>query len=249
MKVLVCISSVPDTTHRVSFSDNQTRFETKGVQWIINPWDELALTRAMDLKEDNNNEVSEVIVINVGSADTEPTLRKCLAMGADKAIRIDTVPKDAFQTAKQIATLAQKEDFNFIICGIESGDYNSSSVGGMIAQFLDTVSISSVSDIQFKEGKAIVERDVPAGKEYLIVEGTAVLIVQKGFATEPKIPNMRGIMMARQKPLDVIVAIEAEALTEYVSFELPQPKAKVKMVNADQMSELVNLLNREAKVL
>ncbi len=249
MKLLVCISNVPDTTTKVRFTDNQTRFDTTGVQWIINPWDELALTRAIDLKEDSNNPVSEVVVINVGSAETEPTLRKCLAIGADKAIRIDTVPKDAFQTAKQIASLAQKEAFNFIICGIESGDYNSSSVGGMIAEFLDTVSISSVSDIQFQGGKAIVERDVVAGKEYLQVDGTAVLIVQKGFAIEPKIPNMRGIMMARQKPLEVIPAIDADALTEFIGFQLPEPKAKVKMVNADQMTELVNFLSTEAKVL
>ncbi|MDP2335480.1 MAG: electron transfer flavoprotein subunit beta/FixA family protein [Bacteroidota bacterium] len=249
MKLLVCISNVPDTTTKVRFADNQTRFDATGVQWIINPWDELALTRAVDLKEDSNNPVSEVVVINVGSVETEPTLRKCLAIGADKAIRIDTVPKDAFQTAKQIASLAQKNAFDFIICGIESGDYNSSSVGGMIAEFLDTVSVSSVSDIQFQEGKAIVERDVAAGKEYIQMEGNAVLIVQKGFAKEPKIPNMRGIMMARQKPLEVIPANDANALTEYIGFQLPEPKAKVKMVNADQMTELVNFLSKEAKVL
>jgi electron transfer flavoprotein beta subunit len=249
MKIAVCISNVPDTTTKVKFADNQTRFDATGVQWIINPWDELALTRAVDLKEDGSNPVSEVVVINVGSVETEPTLRKCLAIGADKAIRIDTVPKDAFQTASQIASLAQKEAFDFIICGIESGDYNSSSVGGMISEFLDTVSISSVSDIRFEGEKAIVERDVAAGKEYLQVEGTTVLIVQKGFAKEPKIPNMRGIMMARQKPLEVIPVVDADALTEYISFQMPEPKAKVKMVNADQMTELVNFLSTVAKVL
>lgn len=249
MKLLVCISNVPDTTTKVKFTDNQTKFDSIGVQWIINPWDELALTRAVDLKEDSNNPVSEVVVVNVGSAETEPTLRKCLAIGADKAIRIDSVTKDAFQTAKQIAAIAQKEAFDFIICGIESGDYNSSSVGGMVAEFLDTASISSVSDIRFERGKATVERDTDAGKEYLQVDGTAVLIVQKGFAQEPKIPNMRGIMMARQKPLEVISAVDANALTEYTGFRLPEPKAKVKMVDADQMIELVNFLSTEAKVL
>ena len=154
MKLLVCISNVPDTTTKVKFTDNQTKFDSSGVQWIINPWDELALTRAVDLKEESNNPVSEVVVVNVGSAETEPTLRKCLAIGADKAIRIDSATKDAFQTAKQIAAIAQKEAFDFIICGIESGDYNSSSVGGMLAEFLDISSISSVSDIRF-DGPAL----------------------------------------------------------------------------------------------
>jgi len=249
MKVLVCVSNVPDTTTKIKFTDNQTRFDASGVQWIINPWDELALTRAVDLKEDGSNPVNEVMVINVGLAETEPTLRKCLAIGADKAFRIDVEPKDAFFTAKQIAEFARDEAFDFIICGIESGDYNGSSVGGMIAEFMDAPSISSVSNIGFENGKATIERDVPAGKEYLQVEGTVVLIVQKGFAKEPKIPNMRGIMMARSKPLEVKPPITAEALTEYLDYQLPKPKAKVKMVDADNMSELVRLLSTEAKVL
>ena len=249
MRLIVCISNVPDTTTKVRFTENQTRFDESGVQWIINPWDELALTRAIDLKEDSNNPVAEVVVVNVGSVDTEPTLRKCLAIGADSAIRIDTAPKDAFFTAQQIASQVSKEHFDFIICGIESGDYNGSSVGGMVSEFLGIESISSVSDLRFEDGKAIVERDIAAGTEHLQVSGAVVLIVQKGFATEPRIPNMRGIMMARQKPLKVIPAVEAEALTEYTAFQLPQPKAKVKMINPDQVAELVNLLSTEAKVL
>lgn len=249
MKLLVCISNVPDTTTKVRFAENQTHFDESGVQWIINPWDELALTRAIDLKEDSNNPVTEVVVVNVGPANTEPTLRKCLAIGADSAIRIDAAPKDAFFTARQIASFAQKEAFDLIICGLESGDYNGSSVGGMVSEFLNIGSISSVSDIRFENGKAIVERDVATGIEYLLVNEPVVLIVQKGFANEPRIPNMRGIMMARQKPLKVIQAFEAGVLTEYVGYQLPEPKAKIKMISPDQMTELVNLLSTVAKVL
>lgn len=249
MKILVCISNVPDTTTKVKFTDGNTRFDATGVQWIINPWDELALTRAIELKEDGSNPVAEVVVINVGLTETEPTLRKCLAIGADKAIRIDSDPKDAYFVAQQIADFVKDNSFDFVVCGIESGDYNGSSVGGMLAEFLGTPSISSVSNIQFENNQSTIERDVAAGKEYLQVEGTAVLIVQKGFAKEPKIPNMRGIMMARQKPLEVLTATEAEAFTEMVEFSLPQPKAKVKMVDPDNMTELVHLLSTEAKVL
>lgn len=249
MKLLVCISNVPDTTTKVKFTDNQTRFDSSGVQWIINPWDELALTRAVDLKEDGSNPVNEVVVLNVGLADTEPTLRKCLAIGADKAIRIDAEPKDAYFVSQQIAAYVKAHAFDLVVFGIESGDYNGSAVGAMVAEWLDVPSVSSVSGIRFDGNLALIERDTPTGKEQLEVNGTAVLVVQKGFAKEPKIPNMRGIMMARQKPLELFPAVEAEALTQYVGFELPQAKAKVKMVDADNMAELVKLLSTEAKVL
>jgi electron transfer flavoprotein beta subunit len=249
MRILVCISNVPDTTTKIKFSDSKKQLDAAGVQWIINPWDELALSRAVDLKEDSNNPVSEVTVINVGTAETEPTLRKCLAIGADRAIRIDAEPKDAFFTAQQIAVYVQKENFDFVICGIESGDFNGSSVGGMIAELIGTPSVSSVSNISFNGNLATIERDVEGGKEYMQVIGTAVLVVQKGFAKEPKIPNMRGIMMARQKPLEVIPAIDSEALTEIIEFQMPEPKAKVKMIDPENLSELVSLLSKEAKVL
>jgi electron transfer flavoprotein beta subunit len=249
MKILVCISNVPDTTTKIKFTDKQTRFDPTGVQWIINPWDELALSRSVDLKEDSSNPVSEITVINVGTSETEPTLRKCLAIGADKAIRIDSEPKDAFFTAQQIANYVQKESFEFVVFGIESGDYNGSSVGGMVAEILGVPSVSSVSDIKFNGSSATIERDVDGGKEYMQVQGTTVIVVQKGFAKEPRIPNMRGIMMARQKPLEVLAAIDSELLTEIIEFNLPEPKAKVKMIDPDNLQELVALLSKEAKVL
>jgi len=249
MKLLVCISNVPDTTTKVKFRDNSTIFDDMGVQWVINPWDELALTRAVELKEDPQAHVSEVWVVNVGLALTEPTLRKCLAIGADKAIRVDADPKDAFYTATQLATFIQTESFGFVVCGIESGDYNDASVGGMLAELLDVPSISSVSGIRFEKEHPLIQRDVANGKEEVAVEGMAVLIVQKGFAKVPKIPNMRGIMTARSKPLEVITPIDSEPLVTFVSYKMPPTKNKVKLVEADQVDLLVELLSKEAKVI
>ncbi|MBI9064903.1 MAG: electron transfer flavoprotein beta subunit/FixA family protein [Marinilabiliaceae bacterium] len=249
MKLLVCISNVPDTTTKLRFKDNSTAINDIGVQWVINPWDELALTRAVALKDEPEAHVSEVWVVNVGLALTEPTLRKCLAMGADKAIRIDANPKDAFYTATQLMTFIQTETFGFVICGIESGDYNGASVGGMLAEILDVPSVSSVSGIRFEKEHPVIQRDVANGKEEVTVDGLAVLIVQKGFAKAPGIPNMRGIMMARKKPLVVMTAIESEPLVTFVEYKLPPVKSQVKLVEANQVAQLVDLLSKEAKVI
>ncbi len=249
MKLLVCISNVPDTTTKIKFKDNNTQFDATGVQWVINPWDELALTRIVELKEDSASPVSEVHVINAGTAETEPTLRKCLAIGADKAFRVDYLSNDAYSTATQIADFIKDKDYSFIICGIESGDYNGATVGGMVAELAGLPSISSVSDLHFENNEAVIEREIAAGKEYLKTNTTAVLVVQKGFAKEPKIPNMRGIMMARSKPLEVLSAVDAEVITEFIDYKLPEAKSKVTLIDEDNVSELIRLLSTEAKVL
>ena len=249
MKLLVCISNVPDTTTKIKFRDNNTRFDDSGVQWVINPWDELALTRAVELKEDSSSPVSEVHVINVGPALTDPTLRKCLAIGADKAFRVDFEPKDSYSTAMQIAEFIKDKDYRFVINGISSSDYNGTSVGGMLAELADLPSVSSVSNIKFENGEPVVERDVAAGKEYLTTTGPTVLIVQKGFAIEPKIPNMRGIMTARSKPFEVVAPVDVEPLVEFLDYRLPEPRSKVTMIDPDNLPELIRLLSTEAKVL
>ncbi|SMO51125.1 electron transfer flavoprotein beta subunit [Saccharicrinis carchari] len=247
MRVLVCISNVPDTTTKIRFKDNNTQLYDNGIQWVINPWDELALTRAVELKEDNGSPVNEVVVITVGAMHTEPTLRKCLAIGADKAVRIDLEPLDAYETACQLEAYIKNEDFGFIVCGIESGDYNEASVGGMLAELLDFASVSSVSSIRFDGGTPIFQRDVANGKEELSVNGTAVLIVQKGFAQVPKIPNMRGIMTARSKALEVIKSIKSSPLVKFQSYTVPPAKGAVKMVKS--AGDLVELLSKEAKLI
>ncbi len=247
MRILVCISNVPDTTTKIKFTDSDSKLDDANIQWVINPWDELALSRAVELKEDAGSPVSEVEVITVGLAHTEPTLRKCLAIGADKAVRIDMEPLDAYQTAAQLDAYIKNEDFGFLVCGIESGDYNEAAVGGMLAERLDFVSVSSVSSIRFEGDTPIFQRDVANGKEELKVNGTAVLIVQKGFARVPKIPNMRGIMTARSKPLQIIKAVSKSPLVEFKTYNTPPARESVKMV--DNSKELVERLSQEAKVI
>jgi len=249
MRILVCISNVPDTTTKVKFSTDQLSFDDSGVQWIINPWDELALTRAMELKEDPSNPVSNVTVVSVGAPSAEPTLRKALAIGADDAIRVDAVSGDAHFVAAQLAAVASDGDFGAILCGIESSDYNGSAVGGMISEIMGIPSVSAVSGIRFEGEEVILSRDIDGGKEEVSVPAPFVAIVQKGIAREPRIAAMRGIMMARKKPLQVVAATDAESFTSYQAFTMPEPKAPCKMVDADNVKELVNLLQNEAKVL
>ena len=249
MRILVCISNVPDTTTKVKFLTDNTSFDDGGVQWIINPWDELALTRAMELKENASNPVSNVTVVTVGSPAAEPTLRKALAIGADDAIRVDAVSADAHFVASQLAAVAANGDFGVILCGIESSDYNGSAVGGMISEIMGIPSVSAVSELKFDGGEVVLSRDIDGGKEEVSVPSPFVAVVQKGIAKEPRIAAMRGIMMARKKPLQVVAAADAETFTTYQAFAMPEPKAPCKMVDADNVKELVNLLQNEAKVL
>ena len=249
MRILVCISNVPDTTTKVKFSNNNTTVDGNGVQWIINPWDELALTRAMELKEDTSNEVSNVTVVTVGPAGVEPTLRKALAIGADDAIRVDADAGDAHFVAAQLASVVKNGEFDVILCGIESSDYNGSAVGGMLSEMLEIPSVSAISNLSIISGEVLITREIDGGKEEVSVTPPFVGVVQKGIAKEPRIAAMRGIMMARKKPLQVVPAVESDALTSYQEFAMPEPKAPCKMVDADNVKELVNLLQNEAKVL
>ncbi len=244
MNVLVLISNVPDTTTKIRFTGDNN-FDSAGVQWIINPWDELALTRAVELKE--AGAVEKITVANVGAKITEATLRKALAVGADEAVRIDAEPTDGFFVAKQLAEVAK--EYDIILAGIEASDYNGSAVGGMLAELLDFNSVSAVSGLNIEGGELVVNREIDGGSQVLSVASPVVLIVQKGIAKEPRIPAMRGIMMARKKPLNVIPAIDESNKTKFVSYEMPPPKAACKMVDEDNAKELIAMLHEEAKVL
>jgi electron transfer flavoprotein beta subunit len=247
MKILVCISNVPDTTTKIRFKEDNKVFDANGVQWIINPWDELALTRALELKEASAGKIEKISVALVGDKTAEPTMRKALAIGADDAFRVDAEPKDSFFVAAQLKELAK--DFDIVLCGIESADYTSSAVGGMLAEMLEWPSVSSVSQIEMEGDNITIKREIDGGQEVLTSELPFVAIVQKGIAREPRIPAMRGIMMARKKPLNVVPVIDMEALTEYQGFELPPAKAAVKLVDPENAKELIDLLKNEAKVI
>jgi len=243
MKILVCISHVPDTTSKINFVENNTKFDTTGVQFIIGPYDDYALARAIELKETLS---ATVTVLNVGLADTEPTIRKALAIGADDAIRVNADPTDSFFVAKQIA--ANAAGYDIILMGRESIDFNSGVVHGMVGELLGMPSVSPVMKLEIEGTVAKMAREIEGGKEYLEVNLPFVAGCQEPIA-EWKIPNMRGIMSARTKPLQVVepTAVETGVLTQ--TFELPPQKTGVKMIDADNVAALVTLLKNEAKVL
>jgi len=249
MKILVCISNVPDTTTKIKFAEGNASIDTAGIQWVINPWDELSLTRALELKDDAANGVKSVTVVHVGPASAEPTIRKALAIGADDAIRVNAESSDSWFVAAQIAEVAKKEQFDIIMCGIESSDYNGSLVGGMISEFLGIPSVSAVSGIKIENGQPVITREIDGGKEIVTVPMPLVVVVQKGIAKEPRIAAMRGIMMARSKPVKLIEPAAVEPLTQIVVFEKPAPRAACKYIDAENAGQLIELLQNEAKVI
>jgi electron transfer flavoprotein beta subunit len=249
MKILVCISNVPDTTTKIKFAEGNTQIDTAGIQWVINPWDELSLTRALELKDDITSGIKSVTVVHVGPAASEPTIRKALAIGADDAIRVNAISSDAWFVASQIAEVVKKEQFDVIMCGIESSDYNGSVVGGMISEFLGIPSVSAVSGIKFENGLPVMNREIDGGKEVITVPVPFVAIVQKGIAKEPRIAAMRGIMLARSKPVKLVEPVAVDPLTQVLEFEKPVPRAACKFIDADSPAQLLDLLQNEAKVI
>lgn len=248
MKILVCISHVPDTTSKINFTESNTKFDTNGVQFVINPNDEFGLTRAMWFKEKQG---ANVTVVNVGGAETEPTLRKALAIGADAAIRVNTTATDGFSVAKQLAHIVNDGGYDLVIAGRESIDYNGGMVPGMIAGLTNANFVNNCINLEVDGTSAKATREIDGGKETVSTAFPLVIGGQKGLVEESdlRIPNMRGIMMARQKPLTVVEPIDAKAETTSVSFEKPTPKGAVTLVSPDNLDELISLLHNEAKVI
>lgn len=249
MKILVCISNVPDTTTKIKLAEGNATIDTTGIQWVINPWDELSLTRALELRDDTASGIKTVTVAHVGPASAEPVIRKALAIGADDAIRVNAESSDAYFVAAQLAEVIRKEQFDIILCGIESSDYNGSLVGGMISELLGIPSASSVSGIKIENGTAIVTRDIDGGREILEMPVPFVAVVHKGIAKEPRIAAMRGIMLARTKPIKVYEPSAEEALTNITLFEKPAPRAACRFIDAENPGQLIDLLRNEAKVI
>lgn len=245
MKILVCITHVPDTTSKISFTDNNTKFDTTGVQFIIGPYDDYALARAVELKESNG---ASVTVLNVGEAETEPTIRKALAIGADEAIRVNANPKDSFFVAQQIAHVAKEGNYDLILMGRESIDFNGGMVHGFVGELLGLPSVSPVMKLDLEGDTAKMTREIEGGHEDVEVNLPFVAGCQEPIA-EWKIPNMRGIMSARTKPLNVVEPVDAEAKASLKNYEMPPEKGAVKMIDEENVEELVRLLKEEAKVL
>lgn len=246
MKILVCISKAPDTTTKIAFSDNDTKFNETGVQYIVNPYDEwYALVRGLELTENSGGSVT---IITVGTTADEPVIRKALAIGANEAVRIDAEATDAYFVARQIAEYAKGKGFDMVLLGKETIDFNGSQVGGMVAELLDLPYVSIASKLDVNNNVATIERDVQGGTE--VVEANLPLVVScaKGMA-EQRIPNMRGIMAARTKPLTVVPPAGADRLTSVKKFAMPAAKSACKMIPADQAGQLIELLHNEAKVI
>ena len=245
MKILVCISNVPDTTTKINFTEDHKQFVTSGVQYIINPYDEIALTRALELTEGSGGSVT---VINVGEISTEATIRKALAIGATDAVRVNASPRDAYFVSRQIAAYAKDNSFDMIFTGRESIDYNGSQVAAMLGELLDIPSISIVKSLTLEGNNAILEREIEGGKEIINCPLPFVASATEGMA-EPRIPNMRGIMSARTKPLTVIEPLEIPKFQEVINYDKPKARGQVNLVPSDQVKKLVDLLHSESKVI
>lgn len=248
MKILVCISHVPDTTSKINFVDNDSQFDTNGVQYVINPNDEFGLTRAIWFQE---QQAANVTVVNVGGPETEPTLRKALAIGANEAIRVNAPATDGFYVAKQLAEVIKTGNYDLVIAGKESLDYNGGMVPGMIAGLLGYNFVNSCTELTIDGTLAKASREIDGGKELVSTSLPLIIGGQKGLVEEKdlRIPNMRGIMTARTKVLTVLEPVEASAETKAIKFEKPAAKSAVKLISADNLDELINLLHNEAKVI
>lgn len=245
MKILVCITHVPDTTAKITFTDNNTKLNKTGVQFITGPYDDYALSRAIELKEAHGGTVT---VLNVGEAETEPTIRKALAIGADDAIRVNAEPTDAYFVAEQIAAVAKQQTYDLILMGRESIDFNGGQVHGLVGEMLGIPSVSPVMKLDLEGSKAVLSVEIEGGKETVEVNLPFVAGCQEPIA-EWKIPNMRGIMTARTKPLKVVEPTGNDKLSAVSQFELPAPKGACKMIPAEEAEKLISLLRTEAKVL
>ncbi len=245
IKILVCISNVPDTTTKVTFTNNNTQFNTAGVQFILNPYDEIALARAVELTDGGNGTVT---VINVGEVSSEPAIRRALAIGAADAVRINAKPHDAWFVAYQVAQYIKANPFDLVLTGRESIDYNGSKVAAMIGELLDLPSVSVIKKLNIDGDQGIVEREIEGGNEILTLPLPFVAGAAEGVS-EPKIPNMRGLMAARTKQLTVIEPAEIETYSEIISYETPAPRGNAKLIAGDDTARLLALLHTEAKVL
>jgi electron transfer flavoprotein beta subunit len=248
MKILVCISHVPDTTSKINFINGDSEFDTNGVQFVINPNDEYGLTRAIWFQEQQG---ATVTVVNVGGPETEPTLRKALAIGANEAIRVNANPTDGFFVAKQLAEVIKAGGYDLIIAGKESLDYNGGMVPGMLAGILGYNFLNSCVEVTVDGTSVKAAREIDGGKEIVSTALPLIIGGQKGLVEEKdlRIPNMRGIMTARTKTLTILEPVAVASETKAVKFEKPAPKSAVKLVSPDNLDELINLLHNEAKVI
>lgn len=249
MKIAVCLSQVPDTTTPIKIAADSCSIETQGIQWVINPWDELTLTRAIELRESADSQVTELVVVHAGGVDAEPVIRKALAMGADRAVRIDTKPQDASSAALALADYFKRESYDLILTGLESADFNGGITGVLLASKLGLDVINNVSSLEIIAGKVSLKRESNQGTQSLNLNSPVVIVTQKGIAIVPRIPSMRGVMSARTKPLQIVAASTGGIDSGLRGYQYPPKRQTCKFVPADEAGKLIDLLRNEARVI
>lgn len=249
MKILVCISHVPDTETKIRITADRNSVDKTEIQWVINPWDELGLTRAVQLKDDNSQLIESITVITVGGPESTPALRKALALGADHVIRIDSNPPDSWFVARQISEIIKNNYYDMVITGIESSDFNGYAVGGMLAELTGYAFIPNVSSLEIENNKIIAFREVEGGNEKLEAEVPFIAVIQKGVASAPGIPSMRGIMKASGKPVEVIQPVESEHFLEYSGYDIPSERKECKLISIAEYHELIDRIHTESGII
>ncbi len=249
MKILVCTNIVPDSTTRIKINPTDNTIDLKGIQWIINPWDELALTRSIELKDENKGAITEVVVIHVGPKENETVIRKALAMGADSAIRIDSHPIDSLQTARLLSSTIINSAFDLILCGNESSDYNGSAVGPMLAEILNLPLLSGVSELKYVNNSFIATCNFDNLQQSVKINAPCIAIVHKGIAKAPRIATMRGIMTARAKVIQLETPTNLNSETKTISVEKTKPKQSCRLFAPNDIDELVTILHTEVNIL
>jgi electron transfer flavoprotein beta subunit len=246
MKLLVCISKTPDTTSKIRFDAEGKNFIDEGVQYIINPYDEwYSLVRAIEIKEKSGGQVD---VVHVGNANSDILIRKALAIGADSAYRIDDDPLNSTSVAFQIAEFVKNNPYDIIFVGKETIDHNSSEVGGKLAAYLELPFVSYCNHLEVNGNVAVCSVEIEGGNEIIELNIPFVLSSAKGLA-EQRIPNMKGIIDAKKKPLNVLPKTAVENNTELVRFELPPAKSGIKMIDPNHLEELVEVFKNELKII
>ena len=248
MKILVCISSVPDTTAKINFTADGKEFDKNGVQFVINPHDEFSLTKAIQLQETQS---AIVTVVTVGDTTVEPVMRKALAIGANDAIRVNAEARDGLFVANEIAKIAKDGNYDIVLTGRESIDYNGGEVPGFVAGILDYAFVNGCVGLKVEGNSVEAVREIDGGKETVSAQFPVVIAGQKGLVDESelRIPNMRGIMAARTKPLNLVEADSSGSKLKVVGYEKPASRGNVTLIDKDNVAELVKLLHEEAKVI
>jgi electron transfer flavoprotein beta subunit len=248
MNILVCISRVPDTATRVAIGADKKNIDTKGVKYIVNPYDEFAIEEALQLKQKNSGSVT---ALTIGTDEAVDVLRTALAMGADKAILVKgDVTKDSFYIAENIAAIAKELNPDLILLGKQSVDFDSLQMPSMLAEMLELPSISVVSKLDINGNQVVAERDIEGGKEIVETTLPCIISAQKGL-NEPRYPKLPDIMKAKSKPIEQKEALESAQRVSVLSMELPakQRVGKIMTDSDADITELVRLLREEAKVI